>query len=181
MLQRRYSTEGIVLAKKNYGEADRIITLLTKDHGKMRVLAKGVRKVKSRKRGHLEVFNMIKFSAARVHDMDLMTEVELIEGYSNLKHDLRKVSVAYYLVEIVTKLTQTDEKNELLYYFLAEKLHELSETRALKTFRIECARQLLMRLGFWPYGKDLDNPDSLIEEVIERKLSTTRVGKHLLA
>jgi DNA repair protein RecO (recombination protein O) len=179
MQNRRYSTEGIVLSKINYGEADRILTLFTKDQGKVRVIAKGVRKIKSRKRGHLEVFNQVRFSATKVHNFDIMTEAELIEGHSDLKKDLRKVSVAYYLVEIINKLTQTDEKHELLYYFLAEKLHELNETRSLKKFRIKSACDLLMELGFWPYGKELSDPDSVIEDMIEKKLSTTRVGKHL--
>jgi DNA repair protein RecO len=179
MLNRRYSTEAIVLGRVNYGEADRILTLFTKDYGKVRVVAKGIRKIKSRKRGHLEVFSQLRLGVTRVHDMGLLTEAELIEGHSELKKDLRKVSVAYYLVEIITKLTQIEEKHELLYYFLAEKLHELNDTRTLKTFRINAACDLLMKLGFWPYGKELSDPDSIIEEMIEKKLSTTRVGKHL--
>lgn len=181
MQNRRYTSEGIILSRINYSEADRIITILTRDYGKVRVIAKGVRKIKSRKRGHLEVFNQVKFSALSVHDMDLMTEVELIEPHANVKKDLRKVSVAYYLMEIISKLTQTDEKNEFLYYFLAQKLHELDTTNALKTFRFDCARELLVRLGFWPANLKLDNPDMIIEDVIEKKLSTTRIGKQINA
>jgi DNA repair protein RecO (recombination protein O) len=179
MLNKRYSTEGIVLGKVNYGEADRILTLFTKDQGKVRVIAKGVRKIKSRKRGHLEVFNQIRFSAMKWHDMDMITEAELIEAHSEVKKDLRKVSVAYYLVEIISKLTQTEEKHEFLYYFLAEKLHELNDSRSLKTFRLKAACDLLMQLGFWPDGKVLDDPDAIIESLIEKKLSSIRIGKSI--
>lgn len=179
MQNRRYSTEGVVLGKINVSEADRIVTLLTKDRGKVRVIAKGVRKIKSRKRGHLEIFSQVRFSAANSHDLDIITEAELIEAHEDLRKDLKKVTVAYYLVEIITKLTQTGEKNELLYYFLAEKLHELNETNSLKTFRLDAARDLLRKLGFWPYGKELENPDMVIEDIVEKKLFTTRVGKVL--
>lgn len=180
MKPKKYSTEGIVLSRINHSEADRIVTILTKDRGKVRVIAKGIRKIKSRKRGHLEVFNQIKFSAVNVHDMDLITEAELIESHAELKKDLVKVSVAYYLSEIIAKLIQTDEKNEFLYYFLAEKLHELNTVTALKTFRYECARELLVRLGFWPANQKLDNPDAVIEDIIEKKISSTRIGKILI-
>jgi DNA repair protein RecO (recombination protein O) len=177
MSHKRYSTEGIILSKINYGEADRILSILTKDQGKVRVIAKGVRKVKSRKRGHIEVLNQIKFSAVNTYDLDLITEADLIESFSEVKKDLKKVSVAYYLVEIISKLLEGNEKNDLLYYLLLKKLHELNETRSLKEFRYECAREILTRLGFWPHGQTLLDPDELIEEVIEKKLHTTRVGK----
>lgn len=180
MLRRRYSTEGIVLSQINYGEADRIVTLFTKDYGKVRVIAKGVRKLKSRKRGHIDSFNRIKFSTAKSHDMDMIIEAELIESYSSLKTDLKKVSVAYYLVEIASKLTQIEEKHEFLYYFLLEKLHELDDTRGLKNFRYAFAKELLVRLGFWAANQKLDNPDEVIEQVIEKKLFTTRIGHAII-
>lgn len=179
MQNRRYTTEGIILSKVNYGEADRIVTLLTRDYGKVRVMAKGVRKIKSRKRGHLEVFNQVRFSAVIIHDMDLMTEVELIEGHSQMKKDLKKVSVAYYLVEIITKLTQTDDRIEFLYGFLVDKLHELEDVQGLKEFRRDAAEELLIRIGFWPHGKKLERPDDIIEDIIEKKISSIRIGKQI--
>jgi len=180
MQNRQYSTEGIVLSQMNYGEADRIVTLITKDYGKVRVICKGIRKMKSRKRGHIDVFNRLKFSASKSHDLDILTEAELIEAHSELKLDLRKVSVAYYFVEIIAKLTQLEEKHEMLYYFLAEKLHELELSRSLKTFRLNAAKELLQKIGFWPYGQELADPDKIIEDIIERKISSTRVGKAVL-
>jgi DNA repair protein RecO (recombination protein O) len=180
MQNRRYSTEGIVLGQTNYGEADRIVMLITKDYGKVRVICKGIRKLKSRKRGHIDVFNRLKFSVSKSSAMDIVTEAELIEAHSDLKTDLAKVTVAYYLVEIIAKLTQLEEKQEMLYYFLAEKLHELELSHSLKTFRLNAAKELLQKIGFWPYGQELLDPDRVIEEVIERKLSSTRVGKKLV-
>ncbi|MFH1792345.1 MAG: DNA repair protein RecO, partial [Patescibacteria group bacterium] len=61
MKQRNYSTEAIILATKDYSEADRILVVYTKDFGKLSLIAKGVRKTTSKKRGHLEIFNYLKF------------------------------------------------------------------------------------------------------------------------
>jgi len=61
--QKTYSSEGIILSRKNYGEADRILTVFSKNYGKVTLLAKGIRKLISKKRGHLEIFSEVKFSA----------------------------------------------------------------------------------------------------------------------
>ena len=63
MKPRSYTSEGIVLARRNYGEADRILVIYSKNFGRVSYMAKGVRRPKSRKRGHIEVFNYIKFQA----------------------------------------------------------------------------------------------------------------------
>ena len=76
MKQRSYSSDGIILSRKNYGEADRILIVLSKNFGKLSLLAKGIRKIKSKKRGHLEIFSKIKFSAVKGHGFDLMTEAD---------------------------------------------------------------------------------------------------------
>ena len=77
MKLRTYSSEGIVLSRKNYGEADRILVILSKNFGKLSLLAKGIRKIKSKKRGSLEIFCQIKFSAVNGHGFDIMTLQEL--------------------------------------------------------------------------------------------------------
>lgn len=179
MYSKKYATEGIILSKMNYAETDRILSILTKDYGKVRVIAKGVRKLKSRKRGHIEIFNQLKFSAVNTKSLDIISEAEVVESFAELRLDLKRITVAYYLVEIVGKLVEDNEKNELLYYFLLEKLHELQTVNSLKTFRYTCARELLVRLGYWIPTQDLANPDLIIEEVIEKKLNTLRVGKSI--
>src|SRR4051812_22198826 len=96
-----YSDIGILIARKNYSEGDRILVLFTKNFGRVTVIAKGVRKLKSRKRGHIEIFSLIKFQAVTGKSMDILTEAEVINDYEEIRSDLTKVSVAYFLVEIV--------------------------------------------------------------------------------
>ncbi len=180
MFVRSYSTEGVVLSRRNYGEADRILTIYSKHFGKLRLLAKGVRKPKSRKRGHVEVFSLIKFSASKGHGLDLITEAELIESYDPIRKDLRKIAVAYYLCEVLNSTTREEESHEELFEKLLHNLNLLVEGNNLRAMREKFVFEVLVGLGFWPREKELLNPDYVLEEIIERKMNSSRVGKIVL-
>lgn len=175
-----YSGEGVVLSRKNGGEADRIITLYTKHHGKVRLLAKGVRKPKSKKRGHIEVFSKIKFSAVKGKSMDLVTEAELLESYDLLRQDLTKTTVAYYFCEVIDKVTREDEKNDNIYDDLIAYLKKIESTTKLKSLRSEFVASILIKLGFLTEVKESQNIDSLLSEVTEREINSVRIGKQVL-
>ena len=90
-----YTSEGIVLARRNYGEADRILSVYSKDHGRIALMAKGIRRPKSRKRGHVEVFSHVKFQSISGRGIDLMTEAEIVDDFKEIRKSLKKVSLAY--------------------------------------------------------------------------------------
>lgn len=181
MTPRTYSDEGIILARRNYSEADRILVIFSKNYGKISLIAKGVRKLNSRKRGHLEVFSQIKFAAAKGKNLDIMTEAEIIDSFSKVRSELRKVAVAYYILEVVGRVTREDEKNDILYSYILENLRMLKTDLSLRKLRQDFVYQTLTILGFWPKDKIMDNPDKVLEEVTEREMSTVRVGKKLLS
>jgi DNA repair protein RecO (recombination protein O) len=180
MIPRRYLSEAVVLARRDFSEADRILTVYTKNYGKLTFIAKGVRKLKSRKRGSIEVFSQIKFSAARGKNLDIVTEVELINSFKEIRKNLKKTSVAYYLVEAVSKLTQEGEENKELYNLLVDNLARLQSAKGLKELRMDFILKLLTLLGYWPRGKKLENADEAIENIVERELSSKRVGNKVL-
>ena len=155
--------------------------VFSKHYGKIHLLAKGVRKLKSRKRGYLEVFSHIKFSAARGKNLDLVTEVEIIDSYPMIRKNLKKVAVAYYFMEVVGRVTREDEKTGKLYSYLLETLEKLKTSKALKKLRIDFIYKTLVLSGFWPKGKAMDNPDAALEDVTEREINSIRVGKKLLS
>jgi DNA repair protein RecO (recombination protein O) len=180
MTPRNYSSEGIILARKNYSEADRILIIFSKDYGKLSLIAKGVRRLKSRKRAHIEIFNRIKFSASHGKTLDLMTEAEIIDSLTDIKNNLKKVSLAYYFAEVVGRSTREGEKNSEIYEELINFLVGLRRSSNLKKLRYEFVTSVLIKLGFWPEGKKLVNPDRLLEEVLERTPSSVRVGIKML-
>jgi len=178
---RGYKTEGIILQNRNYSEADNIVTIFTKTQGKVVVIAKGVRKPKSRKRGSLELFNHVKLSVSQTRGMGIITEAEIVASHKKVRSSLNKASLAYYFSEVITALTREEEKNERLFAYTLKLFKFLESAKELKKLRKAFVKDILVILGFWPASKPLLDPDQVLEEVIEKKLKTPSIGKKLLA
>lgn len=181
MVPKSYSSEAIVLARKNYSEADRILVVFSKIYGKLSLLAKGVRRTKSRKRAHIEIFNRINFSAARGKSLDIITEAEVIDSFSDIKNNLKKVAVTYFIMEVAGRITREGEKHDDVYALLRDYLERLRTNGSLKKLRKDFIYDILVILGFWPEGKNLTQPDKVLEEVLEHPQYSVRVGKELLS
>ncbi|OGM08606.1 DNA repair protein RecO, partial [Candidatus Woesebacteria bacterium RBG_13_34_9] len=155
MKPRKYAAEGIILARKNYKEADRILVVYTKGFGKLYLLAKGVRRPKSRKRGHVEVFSHIRFSSSKTKGMDIVNEVETINSFGIVRKNLTKVAVAYFIMEVIGRLMPENEKNEEIFYLVIDYLNRLKYEAKLRIFRKEFVYDILVNLGYWPKGKHM--------------------------
>lgn len=172
---RTYKSEGIVLKRSNFGEADKIVTLYSKHYGKVTVLAKGMRRMTSRKRGNLEVFNQVIFFVAKGKGVDIVTETETLESFSSWKKDLQKVAVAYQLCEMVDKLTAEGSEQEEVYTLLSKYLKNLDflDKDGNSNFLGSFGLSLLKILGFWPYNKPIPKNFKVslfVEEIIEKEL-----------
>lgn len=109
------ATEGIVLKRINYSEADRLITIFTKKLGLVVAIAKGVRKIKSRLAGHLEMFNIVDLRLSEGKNWYIVTGAELILSSSNIKKDLAKTASTYYINELICMLIEEKEPDEKIY------------------------------------------------------------------
>jgi DNA repair protein RecO (recombination protein O) len=175
-----YSGEAIVLGRKNYGEADRIVSVYSKGYGRIALIAKGIRRPKSRKRGHLEIFSLLRFQAVSGHGIDLITEADITDDFKEIRKSLPKVSLAYYFMEVIGKITHENEQNIDLFNLILDSLNKLKTETRLKEFRLDFVLKLLTIMGYWPRGQKLPNPDEVLEEVIERQIYAQRVGKRML-
>lgn len=124
--QRLYRSRAIVLKRRDYGEADRLLTVFTPERGKLTLLAKGVRKTTSRKAGHVELFTLSTFLVARGRTWDLVTQAEIIEPFLGLRQDLLRTSYAHYVAELVDSFTQEQDSHPRLYRLLQETLDRLA-------------------------------------------------------
>lgn len=99
-------TKAIVLKRIKYQEADRIITLITPDKGKLTVLAKGVRKAKSRLAGSIELFGTsnITFISGR-GEISTLISARLIKNYGNIVNDLNRTQTGYKILKLIDKST----------------------------------------------------------------------------
>jgi DNA repair protein RecO (recombination protein O) len=178
---KRFTTDGVVISRRNYSEADRLLKVYTKHFGKLTLIGKGIRKPKSRKRGSLEVFSHIKFAAATGRNMGIMTEVEIVNSFEAIRKNLKKVALAYFYLEVIDKLTQEGEKNAELFDFLLQSFDSLSNEGMLKKAKDDYIVGVLEILGFWPKMQKLANPNEFLESITERRLTSSRVGKKLLS
>jgi DNA repair protein RecO (recombination protein O) len=123
---RSFRVEAVVLRHTDWGEADRLLTLFTLEMGKVRAIAKGVRKLRSRKAGHLEPFTHASLLLARGRDILIITQADTLDPYTPLRDDLLLSTYAYYVVELLDRFTYEEGENRSLYRLLVNTLAHLS-------------------------------------------------------
>jgi DNA repair protein RecO (recombination protein O) len=150
MSERLYRTDAIILRRSDFGEADRLLTVFTPERGKLRLLAKGVRKTTSRKAGHVELFMLVDMLVAQGRTWDIVSQAEIVEPYRDLREDLDKTSHAYYLAELLDRFTEEHDPNQPVFELLALTLAHLSHIDnpflALRYFELH----LLSLTGYQP-------------------------------
>ncbi|MDP4000373.1 MAG: DNA repair protein RecO [bacterium] len=103
-------TKGVVLRTINVGEADRILEIFTDDRGKLRAVARGVRKIRSKLAGHLEPFTYVDLLLAKGKgDLPVIAGAKALSHYQGIRTDLDRVAVASYLSELVGKLNADED------------------------------------------------------------------------
>ncbi len=147
---RNYQTEAIIIKKIKLGEADRILTLYTPYLGKIRAVAKGVRRPRSKLAGHLELLTHSLVSLARGRNLDTITGSQTINSFLPLKSDLQLTSCGLYATELVDQFTAEHIENYPLFQLLLETLHQLCQAGnnelALRYFELH----LLNQVGYRP-------------------------------
>jgi DNA repair protein RecO (recombination protein O) len=115
---RLYVTDAIVLTRFDYGEADRIMTLFTPTHGKLKAIAKGVRRPTSRLGGSLEPLAELRVALARGRTFDVVTQVEVSHAWLRLRDSLESAATAWYLAEMADRALEERHEADGLYALL---------------------------------------------------------------
>jgi DNA repair protein RecO (recombination protein O) len=122
-----YNDQGIVLRSYSFGEADKIVILLSPNRGKLRTVAKGVRKTKSRFGGRLETLTHVDLVLYEGKSLDMITQVSIIEAFPVLREDLDRVVAAGTLIEIADVVGQEDQPARRLFLLLQRGLRALDD------------------------------------------------------
>lgn len=142
-------SEGVVLSRKNFQEADRLVTFYTKDFGKITCIAKGVKKPTSRKSGHLELATHCTIFVAKGKNLDILTEVETKRAYGLESLETQKTLEIYQLLELIDHLTPVGQKNKEVFLLLVSFLNcvkgQNNYNLLISAFKIK----LLSMLGFF--------------------------------
>jgi DNA repair protein RecO (recombination protein O) len=150
--ERYYRTEAIVLKRTDFGEADKLLTVYTPNLGKLRVVGKGIRRLTSRKAGHVELFMQTELFLAKGRNLDIVTQAQTINPHLALREDLVRLSYACYTAELVDRFAEEGVDNLPIYELLLD---------ALDRFCFEPDLALVMRyvelrlLGYFGYRPQL--------------------------
>jgi DNA repair protein RecO (recombination protein O) len=144
---RQLVTTGIILSRTDYGEADRILTLLTPDHGKLHLLARGVRRIKSKLAGGIELFSVstITFAPGR-GELGTLVSTRLVQHYEQIAKDLQRTMTGYDLIKQLNKATE-DQPEPEYFALLKEAFEALNDAQVpLPLIQFWFVAQM-MRLG----------------------------------
>ncbi len=179
-----YAVHGIVLKRRNVGEADRIITLFTKEQGKIRVIAKGVRRIPSKRAPHLEVFRRVGIIVHKGRTLDTVTDAQSSALFDADTFDMQKVSFAYYICELVDRLLPERQEHEDVFRLMINTFRSLDAGDTILAWQesiVTFALELLWILGYLPRATRLSEEkiQPYIERIIERKLRTPKLINQL--
>ncbi|HEX5095122.1 MAG TPA: DNA repair protein RecO [Acidimicrobiia bacterium] len=124
-----YRDEGVVLRTIKLGEADRIITFFTQGHGKVRAVAKGIRKTTSKFGARLEPASRVQVQCYRGRELDVVTQAETVEANRELREEYVLLTHTVPILEAVDQVAQEREANPALYRMLTGALRTLGERR----------------------------------------------------
>ncbi len=144
---KQLAAEAIILTRIEYGEADRILTVLTPQYGKLRLLAKGVRRVKSKLAGGIELFSVSEISFIKGRgEIDTLVSTRLVEHYSHIVEDVERTMTGYAVIKQLNKITE-DRAEEDYFLLLRQAFGALNDNSIpLPQVRLWFSAQLL-RLG----------------------------------
>ena len=168
---------GVILKKQNYKEADQILTLWTKEAGKVRVLAKSLRLPKSKLNYAVPDLGLSEIDIVG-SQLPVLIGAKCVRQFANLQEDLQKTAIGFYAAELILKMTADEHPNETAFGLLTDFLHRLDEPSysavdygLLDSFSLE----LLDVLGFkFPQESNPNHSDinKFIEYILERNLKS---------
>jgi DNA repair protein RecO (recombination protein O) len=148
-LPRRYTTDAIVLSRFDLGEADRVLTLITPGAGKLKAIAKGIRRPSSRLGGSLEPFAELQVALHRGRTFDVVTEVKVGHAWLRLRDSLESAATAWYIAELAERSLEERHSAEATYSLVRRAYElldaEMAPARVARWFEMHLADELGMR------------------------------------
>jgi len=163
---RSYQTQGIILKQTKLGEFDKIVTIYTPEFGKLKAVAKGACRPKSKLGGNVEPLTHSLLLLAKGRNLDIVTQSQTINGFLALKSDIWRMACGLYFLELIDSFTVEGGENRLLFDLLLDILNQLNELDsneiALRYFELH----LLHHLGYRPQLRRCVSCDSPLKPVV---------------
>lgn len=151
---RTYRSTAIVLRRINIGETDRVVTLYTREKGKLSAVAKGARRPSSKLAGATELFSYGRYFLAVGRELDIITQAETLHSFPAIRRDLKRIAHATYLVELINAMVEEREANYSLFDTLLSSLYLIDGEVDPEIVARHFDLQVMSILGYRP---ELDN------------------------
>lgn len=143
-------TEAIVLKTADLGEADRLLTIYTKEFGKIQVAARGVKKLESKLRYHLEPLNYSHLILVEGKNFKIVKDAILIDQFLPMRKDLERIKIAYKIVNLIDELIVGEEKDENIWELILATFRDINVGDAISRIEKVFKDELLRLLGYDP-------------------------------
>ena len=163
---RDYQTQGVILKQTKLGEFDKIITIYTPEFGKLRAVAKGACRPKSKLGGNVEPLTHSLMLLAKGRNLDVVTQSQTINGFLALKNDLWRMACGLYILELIDAFTIEGTESRLLFELLLDSLHQLSKPDGNETALRYFELHLLHYLGYRPQLRRCVTCDSPLKPIV---------------
>jgi len=163
---RTYQTQGIILKQTKLGEFDKIVTIYTPELGKLRAVAKGACRPKSKLGGNVEPLTHSLMLLAKGRNLDIVTQSQTINGFLALKSDLWRMACGLYILELIDSFTIEGGENRPLFALSLDILNRLSELDSNESILRYFELHLLHYLGYRPQLRRCVNCDSPLNPVV---------------
>ncbi|WP_047154954.1 DNA repair protein RecO [Aneurinibacillus tyrosinisolvens] len=142
--------EGIVVRTTDYGEANKILTVYTREAGKISIMARGAKKSKSRFTAVAQLFTYGYFLYQAGSGMGSLQQGDLLNSFRVIREDLTKTAYAVYLVELLDKMTEDKEPNRPLFELLLSALRWIEEGKDMEIVTRLFEVKMLQASGYRP-------------------------------
>lgn len=175
----QYTDTGFILRSVDSGEADKLVSVLTENHGLTLYVARGVRRLSSKKSPHLDLCNFVKFNVGRGESPQFINQVETVSYYPGIKSSFPKISLCLTIAEILTNTLPIDVEDREIFLSLKvflESLEEAKEQKEINNLGRRFALFILRHLGFPPpKNPDKDNLSVYFEAIMNRKIISKEI------
>lgn len=169
-MSRKVKTEAIVLKKKNLPNNDYIFTFLSEEFGKIKLFAKGVKKITSKRLPHLQTGNLIEGLIYKKDNRFYLEETKIISFFSKIKSNSYKISQLYFYLFVLERLLPENQKEEVVYKQAKKFLIELSNKGLTDIIFEKRLNEIVRNLGYLTDNKPLQELKNLIQSIINEKI-----------
>ncbi|MGB9743476.1 MAG: DNA repair protein RecO [Minisyncoccales bacterium] len=132
-----YRTQGIVLKKTDLGEADQLLTIYTRDFGKLEILSRGARKISAKLKPATEIFCWSEIEFVQGKSQKRLTDAILIDNFKKIRKDLLKLTIAFQLTETINDLIKGQEPDEKIWQHLIETFQRLNNLKPVQPWGLK--------------------------------------------